>query len=95
MRHVFGFSRNARRHFQNAREGVPDAPFSRNCARSGSTARRVRAGVLWHHASAALLLEVPVLAVICRRRQVPGFAAFVRLGARRLALAKQSRNSLV
>ncbi len=38
MRHIFGFSRNALRHFQNAREGVPDAPFSRNCARSGSTA---------------------------------------------------------
>ena len=38
MRHIFGFSRNAQRHFQNAREGVPDAPFSRNCARSGSTA---------------------------------------------------------
>ncbi len=37
MRHIFGFLRNARRHFQNAREGVPDAPFSRNCARSGST----------------------------------------------------------
>ncbi len=37
MRHIFGFSRNARIHFQNAREGVPDAPFSRNCARSGST----------------------------------------------------------
>ncbi len=38
MRHIFGFSRNARMRFQNAREGVPDAPFSRNCARSGSTA---------------------------------------------------------
>ncbi len=39
MRHIFGFSRNARIHFQNAREGVPNAPFSRNCARSGSTAQ--------------------------------------------------------
>ncbi len=38
MRHIFGFLRNARRHCRNAREGVPDAPFSRNCARSGSTA---------------------------------------------------------
>ncbi len=37
MRHIFGFSHNAQRPFQNAREGVPDAPFSRNCARSGST----------------------------------------------------------
>ena len=42
MRHIFGFSRNARRHFQNAQEGVPDAPFSRNCARSGSTATERR-----------------------------------------------------
>ncbi len=38
MRHIFGFSRNARGHFGNAREVGPDAPFSRNCARSGSTA---------------------------------------------------------
>ncbi len=37
MRDIFGFSRNARRYFRNAREGGPDAPFSRNCARSGST----------------------------------------------------------
>ncbi len=37
MRHTFGFLRNALKHFQNAPEGVPDAPFSRNCARFGST----------------------------------------------------------
>ena len=37
MRHIFGFLRNALKHFQNAPEGVPDAPFSRNCARFGST----------------------------------------------------------
>ena len=41
MRHIFDFSRNARKHFQNAREGVPDAPFSRNCARSGSTEHHI------------------------------------------------------
>ncbi len=38
MRHSFGFSRNARKHVESAQEGGPDAPFSRNCARSGSTA---------------------------------------------------------
>ncbi len=38
MRHIFGFRRNARKPFENAGAGGPDAPFSRNCARSGSTA---------------------------------------------------------
>ena len=42
MRHIFGSLRNARKHFQNAREGVSNAPFSRNCARSGSTAEHRR-----------------------------------------------------
>ena len=44
MRHIFGFSRHARRHFENTREGGPDAPYSRKCARSGSTGREGERG---------------------------------------------------